>query len=81
VTLPKCAFHLFVWVMTVVTYSKTLNPMIFMTKEYFLSRVHEDEMFIVQELVEMVEDWRYCKRLELRTKHEEMKKEARKKVS
>lgn len=29
----------------------------------------------------MVEDWRYCKRLELRTKHEEMKQEARKKVS
>lgn len=81
VALPKCVFKLMVWVVTVVAYSKTLNPMIFMTKEYFLARVHEEEMFIVQELVEMVEDWRYCKRLELRTKHEEMKQEARKKVS
>ncbi len=64
--------------MTVITYSKTLNPMIFMTKEYFLGRVHEEEMFIVQELVEMVEDWRYCKRLELRRRHVELKEEARK---
>ena len=64
--------------LSVVTYSKILNPMIFMTKEYFLSRVHEEEMFIVQELVEMVEEWRYCKRLALRHRHEEIKKQARK---
>jgi hypothetical protein len=37
--------------------------MIFMTKDYFLERVHSEEMFIVQDLVEMVEDWMYCKRL------------------
>ncbi len=47
VGLPKCVFKLMVWVVTVVAYSKTLNPMIFMTKEYFLARVHEEEMFIV----------------------------------
>ena len=79
--LPKCAFHLFLWLMTVVTYQKTLNPMIFMTKDYFLERVHSEEMFIVQDLVEMVEDWMYCKRLQLRRRHEELKEDARKNLS
>ena len=45
--IPHCVAHLLLWVLTVIAYSKTLNPMIFMTKEYFLQRVHEEEMFIV----------------------------------
>jgi hypothetical protein len=46
-TLPRCARHLLAWVVSVVSFSKLLNPMVFMTKEYFLGKVHEEEMFIV----------------------------------
>jgi len=40
-TLPLCAYHLLLWLMSLLTYSKVLNPMIFMTKEYFIEKVKD----------------------------------------
>lgn len=52
--------------------------MIFMTKDYFLQRVTcEEEMQVVQLLVDLVEDWRFCKRIVYRHRSEEAKENSR----
>lgn len=39
--------------------------MIFMTKDYFLQRITcEEDMQVVQLLVDIIEEWRWCRRLE-----------------
>ena len=66
------------WLVTVITYCKVLNPMIFMTKEYFMQRVlREEDLWVVQELVELVEDWRFCRRLQIRRRCQDAREAAR----
>jgi hypothetical protein len=77
-SVPGSVFRLLVWTLSCITYSKVLNPMIFMTKEYFVARVNGEEMWIVQHLVDLVEDWRYCKRLEVKRRCELARLAARK---
>ena len=51
--------------------------MIFVTKEYFLNRMTGEDMATLQQLVDLMEDWRQCKRLVYRHKAEELKELSR----
>jgi len=51
--------------MATITYCKIVNPMVFMTKDYFVSRVSRpEEMNAVQELIDHIENWRFCKKID-----------------
>jgi len=76
-TVPGSVFNLLLWLLAAISYCKILNPMIFMTKEYFIQRVNEQEMWVVQHLVDLVEDWRFCKRLEMKKRCEVAREAAR----
>jgi hypothetical protein len=45
---PQGVAHLLLWTLATVQFCKLINPMIFMTKDYFMQRVTcEEEMYIV----------------------------------
>lgn len=64
-TVPRGVLHLLTWTMSTITICKQVNPMVFMTKDYFVARVSRpEETLAVQELIEHIENWRYCKMIE-----------------
>ena len=46
-----------------VSLSKLINPMAFMTREFLLVNINESDIGIISQLAEFIEEWRYCKHL------------------